>query len=122
MAEAGGGSTFVLRAGKDWLAARNIASQKGEMPTLLLRLLALLVAAAVPTLPSQLNDPNTTEGWIWQRAQKGSVADLSDKCPTAAPDIHKPDDAGWRDRSPRHERPSCPIERHRGRRDTARQG
>jgi hypothetical protein len=44
----------------------------GEMPMrLLLPLLALLLAAAAPTLPAQFNDPNTTRdgsGSVHRRA------------------------------------------------------
>jgi hypothetical protein len=53
------------------------------MPTrLLMPLLALLLAAAAPPLPAQLNDPTTTEGWIWQRVQADEVADLNERCDT----------------------------------------
>ena len=53
------------------------AGLMGKMPTrVLMPLLTLLLAAAAPPLPPQLNDPNTTEGWIWLRAQAGDVADL----------------------------------------------
>lgn len=62
---------------------------------LLLPLLALLLVAAAPPLPSQLNDPNTNEGWIWQQAQAGKTADLNDRCGTEPLDIRKPDDARW---------------------------
>ena len=49
---------------------------------LLMPLLALLLAAAAPPLPPSLNDPNTTEGWIWQQVQAGKVANLNDRCKT----------------------------------------
>jgi hypothetical protein len=58
-------------------------------------LLAFLLAAAAPPLPAALNDAETTEGWIWQRAQAGDVADLNIRCGTLPLDIHKRDDAGW---------------------------
>ena len=68
------------------------------MPTrLLMPLLVLLLAAAPPPLPPQLlNDPTTTEGWIWQRVQAGEVSDLNDRCGTPPLDIHKRDDDRWR--------------------------
>jgi hypothetical protein len=53
-------------------------------------LLALLLAAAAPP---ELNDPKTTEGWIWQQAQAGEVADLVDKCRIPPLDVH--DDPRW---------------------------
>jgi hypothetical protein len=55
-----------------------------------------LLAAAAPPLPAQLNDPKTTEGWIWQRARAGDLADLNDRCGTPPLDIHKRDDDRWR--------------------------
>ena len=45
---------------------------------LLMPLLALLLAAAAPP-PPQLNDPKTTEGWIWQLLQAGEVADRTSR-------------------------------------------
>jgi hypothetical protein len=68
-----------------------------EMRTrLLMPLLALLLAAAAPPLPSQLNDPDTTEGWIWQQVQAGKVADLNDRCGSLPLDIHQREDTRWR--------------------------
>ena len=58
-------------------------------------LLALVLVAAKPPLPSQLNDTKTTEGWIWQRVQAGEVADLNDRCGTPPLDMHKREDARW---------------------------
>jgi hypothetical protein len=58
-------------------------------------LLALLLAATAPPLPAQLNDPKTTEGWIWQQVQAGKIADLNARCETPPLDIHKREDAGW---------------------------
>jgi hypothetical protein len=71
----------------------------GEMPKrLLMPLLVILLAAAAPPLPPQLNDPTTTEGYIWQPVQMGEVADLDgqDRCRTGPLDIHKPADARWK--------------------------
>jgi hypothetical protein len=49
----------------------------GEMPKrLMMLLLAMLLAAAAPPLPPQLNDPTTTEGYIWQRVRVGEVERL----------------------------------------------
>ncbi len=59
-------------------------------------LLALLLAAASPPLPSQLNDPTTTEGWIWQQVQANRPADLNQRCDTPPLDVHDVDDARWR--------------------------
>jgi hypothetical protein len=69
----------------------------GEMRTrLLMPLLALLLAAAAPPLPPALNDPNTTEGWIWQQVQAGRNADLNGRCGTPALDVRMTDDDRWR--------------------------
>jgi hypothetical protein len=68
----------------------------GEMPTrLLMLLLALLLAAAAPSLPSRLNDRNTTEGWIWQQVQTGEGADLNDWCGSPSPDIDEHEYRRW---------------------------
>ena len=59
-------------------------------------LLALLLAAAGPELPSKLNDPATNEGWIWQQVNAGKIADFNDRCGTPLLDIRKTDDDRWR--------------------------
>jgi len=62
---------------------------------LLMPLLGLLLAAAAPSLPPKLNDPKTTEGWIWQRVQAGDVADLNERCGTAPLSAYQREDPLW---------------------------
>jgi hypothetical protein len=62
---------------------------------LLMSLLALLLAAAAPPLPTELNDPATTEGWIWQQVQSGKVADLNDRCETPRLSPYQDKDPLW---------------------------
>jgi hypothetical protein len=62
---------------------------------LLLPLLALLLVGAVPPLPPPLNDPKTTEEWIWQRVQAGDVADLNDRCGTPPLNAYQRKDPLW---------------------------
>ncbi len=61
---------------------------------LLLPLLLITRAAAAP-LPPQLNDPTTTEGWVWQQVQAGRPADLNERCGTPKPDVHHTEDVLW---------------------------
>jgi hypothetical protein len=56
----------------------------------------LLAGAAAPPLPLQLNNLNTTEGWIWQRVQAGEVADLKDRCGTPPLSVYQSKDPLWR--------------------------
>ncbi len=66
------------------------------MPTrLLVSLAALLLTAAAHPLPAPLYDPNTTEGWIWERVQAGEIADLNDRCKTTPLDMHNREDPRW---------------------------
>jgi hypothetical protein len=64
---------------------------------ILLPLLALVVGTAARPVPSALNDPKTTEGWIWQQVQAGVPADLNSRCGTAVLDVAQPADARWQD-------------------------
>lgn len=64
---------------------------------LLMPLLASLLAAAAPPLPPRFNNPNTPEGWIWQKVQAGKIADLNEKCQTRPPlGVRERDDDRWR--------------------------
>jgi hypothetical protein len=60
-------------------------------------LLALLLAAAAPSLPQQFDDLTTIEGWIWQRVQTGKVVDLNDRCGTVKLDTHRDEHPKWED-------------------------
>ena len=90
------GVDLVPPSWKHWPTPTNVARSGGEMPKrLLIPLLTLLLAAAAPPLPSQLNDPSTTEGYIWQQAQAGDVADLNDRCGTPPLSIYQRKDPLW---------------------------
>jgi hypothetical protein len=71
---------------------------------LLLPLLLIALAAAAP-MPPELNDPTTTEGWVWQQARAGRLADLNERCGTPKPDVHHTEDVLWRHEC-RHIRPA----------------
>ena len=70
----------------------------------LLPLLLIALAAAAP-LPSEIDAPTTTEGWVWQKVKLGEVADLNERCDPPKLDIHDTEDLRWRAEC-RHMRPA----------------
>jgi hypothetical protein len=64
---------------------------------MLLPLLALVLGTAARPVPAALNDPKTTEGWIWQQVQAGVPADLNSRCGTAVLDVAQTADIRWQD-------------------------
>src|SRR5689334_3450223 len=69
---------------------------KGMLIRLLMLLLAVLLVGAAPPLAPKLNDPTTTEGWIWRHVQAGEVADLNERCVTPPLSAYQREDPLWR--------------------------
>lgn len=86
--------THIRHAGHISLSRLSGTEVEFRMPTRL-ALLLLLLAAAAP-LPPELSNPETVEGWIWQKVQAGESADLKDRCKGETLDIRKRDDAIWK--------------------------
>jgi hypothetical protein len=61
-----------------------------------LPLLAVLLGGAATPLPRELSDETTNEGWIWQQARAGKLADLAVRCGSQQFEGPEIEDERWR--------------------------